>query len=66
MAASSSYQFFPSGHVVYLDPASHKGLHASAAAFIDANYRQVARGGRLSRRIGRVADPVSCLPHVSG
>lgn len=33
-----SYKFFPSGHMVYLDPESHKGLHAAAAAFIDANY----------------------------
>ncbi|HZX70890.1 MAG TPA: hypothetical protein VFE77_08720 [Rhodanobacter sp.] len=34
-----SYKFFPSGHMVYLDPESHKGLHAAAAAFIDANTR---------------------------
>ena len=33
-----SYKFFPSGHMVYLDPGSHKGLHAAAVAFIDANY----------------------------
>ncbi|WHZ18700.1 MAG: Carboxypeptidase-related protein [Rhodanobacteraceae bacterium] len=34
-----SYQFFPSGHMVYLNPESHDGLHAAAAAFIDAHYR---------------------------
>jgi carboxypeptidase C (cathepsin A) len=34
-----SYQFFPSGHMVYLDPKSHDALHAAAAAFIDAHYR---------------------------
>ena len=33
-----SYKFFPSGHMVYLDPDSHKGLHAAAATFIDAHY----------------------------
>jgi carboxypeptidase C (cathepsin A) len=33
-----SYKFFPSGHMVYLDPESHKGLHAAAAKFIDAHY----------------------------
>jgi Carboxypeptidase C (cathepsin A) len=33
-----SYKFFPSGHMVYLNPESHKGLHAAAAAFIDAHY----------------------------
>ena len=35
-----SYQFFPSGHMVYLNPEAHDGLHAAAAAFIDANYRK--------------------------
>jgi carboxypeptidase C (cathepsin A) len=34
------YQFFPSGHMVYLDPDSHKGLHAAAASFIDSHYRK--------------------------
>jgi carboxypeptidase C (cathepsin A) len=34
-----SYQFFPSGHMVYLNPKSHDGLHAAAAAFINAHYR---------------------------
>ncbi|HET7922831.1 MAG TPA: peptidase S10 [Gammaproteobacteria bacterium] len=34
-----SYHFFPSGHMVYLDPASHKGLHDAAAKFIEANSR---------------------------
>lgn len=33
-----SYKFFPSGHMVYLDPDAHKGLHAAAAGFIDAHY----------------------------
>lgn len=35
-----SYRFFPSGHMVYLDPASHKGLHDASAAFIRANYKK--------------------------
>lgn len=34
-----SFQFFPSGHMVYLDPKSHDALHAAAASFIDAHYR---------------------------
>ncbi|MGH8270999.1 MAG: S10 family peptidase [Gammaproteobacteria bacterium] len=34
-----SYDFFPSGHMVYLNPASHKGLHDAAAKFIEANYK---------------------------
>ena len=33
-----SYAFFPSGHMVYLDPDSHRRLHDAAAKFIDANY----------------------------
>jgi carboxypeptidase C (cathepsin A) len=33
-----SYKFFPSGHMVYLNPQSHSGLHAVAASFIDAHY----------------------------
>lgn len=33
-----SYHFFPSGHMVYLNPKSHDGLHAAAAAFINAHY----------------------------
>ncbi|MGD8379598.1 MAG: peptidase S10 [Gammaproteobacteria bacterium] len=33
-----SYDFFPSGHMVYLDPASRKGLHDAAASFIESNY----------------------------
>ncbi len=32
-----SYKFFPSGHMVYLNPKSHDGLHAAAAAFIEAH-----------------------------
>lgn len=32
-----SYKFFPSGHMVYLDPKSHDGLHAAAAAFISSH-----------------------------
>ncbi|MGH8215048.1 MAG: S10 family peptidase [Rhodanobacteraceae bacterium] len=34
-----SYQFFPSGHMVYLNPKAHDGLHTAAAAFIDSNYK---------------------------
>ncbi|HEX6550938.1 MAG TPA: peptidase S10 [Gammaproteobacteria bacterium] len=34
-----SYHFFPSGHMVYLNPESHKALHDAAAKFIEANYR---------------------------
>ncbi len=32
-----SYHFFESGHMVYLNPKAHKGLHDAAAAFIEAN-----------------------------
>lgn len=31
-----SYHFFESGHMVYLNPVSHKKLHDAAAAFIEA------------------------------
>ncbi|MGH8275035.1 MAG: S10 family peptidase [Gammaproteobacteria bacterium] len=34
-----SYHFFPSGHMVYLNPKAHKGLHDAAAKFIEANYK---------------------------
>jgi carboxypeptidase C (cathepsin A) len=34
-----SYQFFPSGHMVYLNPEVHKELHEAAAKFIEANYK---------------------------
>ena len=34
-----SYDFFPSGHMVYLNPESHKGLHDAAAKFIESNYK---------------------------
>lgn len=34
-----SYHFFPSGHMVYLNPESHKGLRDAAAKFIEANYK---------------------------
>jgi carboxypeptidase C (cathepsin A) len=34
-----SYHFFPSGHMVYLNPEAHKALHDAAAKFIEANYR---------------------------
>ncbi|HEV7165907.1 MAG TPA: peptidase S10 [Gammaproteobacteria bacterium] len=33
-----SYHFFPSGHMVYLNPEAHKALHDAAAKFIEANY----------------------------
>ncbi|MGH8161748.1 MAG: peptidase S10, partial [Gammaproteobacteria bacterium] len=32
-----SYAFFPSGHMVYLNPKAHKGLHDAVAKFIEAN-----------------------------
>ncbi|HET6726076.1 MAG TPA: peptidase S10 [Gammaproteobacteria bacterium] len=35
-----SYHFFPSGHMVYLNPKAHKGLHDAAAKFIEANYKK--------------------------
>ncbi|TAN07695.1 MAG: peptidase S10 [Rhodanobacteraceae bacterium] len=38
LQANVSYHFFPSGHMVYLNPAAHDGLHAAAAKFIDAHY----------------------------
>ncbi|MGH8161746.1 MAG: S10 family peptidase [Gammaproteobacteria bacterium] len=34
-----SYHFFQSGHMVYLNPAAHKGLTDATAAFIDASYK---------------------------
>ena len=34
-----SYHFFASGHMVYLNPKAHKGLHDAAAKFIEANSR---------------------------
>lgn len=34
-----SYAFFESGHMVYLNPKAHKGLHDAAAKFINANYK---------------------------
>ena len=34
-----SYHFFPSGHMVYLNPAAHKALHDAAAKFIESNYK---------------------------
>ena len=34
-----SYHFFYSGHMVYLNPASHKKLRDAAAHFIEANYK---------------------------
>lgn len=33
-----SYAFFPSGHMVYLNPKAHKGMHAAVAKFIEASY----------------------------
>ncbi len=32
-----SYAFFPSGHMVYVNPEAHKGLHDAAAKFIGEN-----------------------------
>ncbi len=34
-----SYAFFKSGHMVYLNPVAHKGLHDAVAKFIEADYR---------------------------
>ena len=34
-----SYAFFKSGHMIYLNPTAHKGLHDAAAKFIESNYR---------------------------
>ncbi len=34
-----SYAFFPSGHMVYLNPEAHKGLHDAVAKFIESNYK---------------------------
>jgi carboxypeptidase C (cathepsin A) len=34
-----SYAFFPSGHMVYLNPKAHKALHDAAAKFINSNYK---------------------------
>jgi carboxypeptidase C (cathepsin A) len=34
-----SYAFFPSGHMVYLNPKAHKALHDAAAKFIKSNYK---------------------------
>lgn len=33
-----SYAFYKSGHMVYLDPPSHKGLHDAVADFIESSY----------------------------
>jgi carboxypeptidase C (cathepsin A) len=35
-----SWQFFPSGHMVYVNPKAHKALHDAAAKFIKANYKK--------------------------
>ncbi|MGH8275031.1 MAG: S10 family peptidase [Gammaproteobacteria bacterium] len=32
-----SYKFFQSGHMVYVNPKAHKGLHDASAKFIEAN-----------------------------
>ncbi|MGH8162313.1 MAG: S10 family peptidase [Gammaproteobacteria bacterium] len=34
-----SYSFFPSGHMVYVNPKAHKGLHDAAAKFIENNFK---------------------------
>lgn len=33
-------EFFPSGHMIYVDPQSHKGLHEATEKFIKANYEE--------------------------
>jgi len=35
-----SYHFYPSGHMVYLDPAVRQRLHDDAAAFINSAYKR--------------------------
>jgi len=35
-----SYHFYPSGHMVYLDPDVHRRLHDDAAALINAGYKR--------------------------
>ncbi|MGH8369495.1 MAG: S10 family peptidase [Gammaproteobacteria bacterium] len=35
-----SYHFFPSGHMVYLNPEARKDLHDATAKFIEANYKK--------------------------
>lgn len=35
-----TYKFFPSGHMVYVNPKAHKGLHDATAKFIEANYKK--------------------------
>ncbi|MGH8128763.1 MAG: peptidase S10, partial [Gammaproteobacteria bacterium] len=37
LQANISYAFFPSGHMVYVNPKAHKGMHDAVAAFIEAN-----------------------------
>ncbi|MGH8191259.1 MAG: S10 family peptidase [Rhodanobacteraceae bacterium] len=32
-----SYAFFPSGHMVYVNPVAHKGMHTAVAKFIEEN-----------------------------
>lgn len=34
-----SFHYFPSGHMVYLEPKAHKELHDAAAKFIESNYK---------------------------
>ncbi len=34
-----SYDFYKSGHMVYLNPESHKRIHDDVARFIEANYK---------------------------
>ncbi len=39
-----SYAFFPSGHMVYVNPGAHKGMRSAVAAFIKANAAVRQRG----------------------
>jgi carboxypeptidase C (cathepsin A) len=41
-----SYAFFPSGHMVYLNPKARKGLHDAVAEFIDSSYKPTDTGGQ--------------------
>jgi carboxypeptidase C (cathepsin A) len=34
-----SYDFFPSGHMVYVNPEAHKALHDTVAKFIESSYK---------------------------
>lgn len=37
LQSNISYAFFPSGHMVYVNPEAHKGMHDAVAKFIESN-----------------------------